>query len=86
MRSVLVANSVNSTELSIISTLTHPSYWLESNLIKELHQPPNSGSAQKVVSVINGGKSPGTFAHELLSIEYAGWISPYYSGVRGFIS
>ncbi|ENT7860494.1 KilA-N domain-containing protein [Salmonella enterica] len=49
-------------------------------------QTPNSGSAQKVVSVINGGKSPGTFAHELLSIEYAGWISPYYSGVRGFIS
>ncbi|EEL1018995.1 KilA-N domain-containing protein [Salmonella enterica] len=46
---------------------------LEANLLKNI-QTPNSGSAQKVINVINGGNSPGTYAHELLAIEYAGWI------------
>ncbi|ECT1022389.1 KilA-N domain-containing protein [Salmonella enterica] len=46
---------------------------LEDNLLKNI-QTPNSGSAQKAINVINGGHSPGTFAHELLAIEYAGWI------------
>jgi len=27
---------------------------------------------------VRGGKSPGTFAHELLAISYAGWISPKF--------
>ncbi|EAW4759300.1 KilA-N domain-containing protein [Salmonella enterica] len=41
----------------------------------------------KAVNSVHGGTTLGTFAHELLSIEYAGWISPpTYSGVRGFIS
>lgn len=42
------------------------------------NQSPKSGLAQEVVSVIKGGVSPGTFAHELLAISYAGWISPAF--------
>ena len=30
------------------------------------------------VERILGGKTPGTFAHELLAISYAGWISPKF--------
>ena len=50
---------------------------LEDNLLKN-NQSPNSGSGQKVLHIVNGGTSPGTFAHELLAIEYAGWISPAF--------
>ncbi|RAU45330.1 KilA-N domain-containing protein [Pseudocitrobacter sp. RIT415] len=50
---------------------------LEGNLLKNI-QAPNSGLTQKVVNSIHGGTSPGTFAHELLAIEYAGWISPAF--------
>ncbi|WP_290608454.1 KilA-N domain-containing protein [Arsenophonus sp. ENCA] len=50
---------------------------LEANLLKN-NQSPNSGSAHKVLNTVNGGSSPGTFAHELLAIEYAGWISPKF--------
>jgi phage antirepressor YoqD-like protein len=57
-----------------------PSKWLAnqstSELIQELDsQNPNSGSA---VKVNNGGTKSGTFAHELLAISYAGWISPAF--------
>lgn len=57
-----------------------PNKWLEGKQVKELiqeleHQTPNSGSALKVN---NGGATPGTFAHELLAISYAGWISPAF--------
>ncbi|WP_444905039.1 KilA-N domain-containing protein [Microbulbifer sp. CnH-101-E] len=30
------------------------------------------------ISKIHGGIAPGTFAHELLAVEYAGWISPAF--------
>lgn len=57
-----------------------PNKWLENKsaqeLIQELEfQTPDSGSALKVN---NGGSNPGTFAHELLAISYAGWISPSF--------
>ncbi|UDL03983.1 KilA-N domain-containing protein [Marinobacter sp. CA1] len=57
-----------------------PNKWLENaaarDLVVELEtQTPNSGLAQKSVNVVKGGKAPGTFAHELLAISYAGWIS-----------
>lgn len=61
-----------------------PSKWLDTDqanaLIGELqkNQSPISGLAQKVVNVIKGGAAPGTFAHELLAISYAGWISPAF--------
>lgn len=54
-----------------------PSIWLATKqaqeLIEELSQ--NSGLGQKVINSVKGGTSPGTFAHELLAVEYAGWIS-----------
>lgn len=50
---------------------------LEANLLKNI-QTGNLRSAQKSVNVVNGGTAPGTFAHELLAIEYAGWISPSF--------
>lgn len=50
---------------------------LEANLLKNI-QTGDSRSAQKSVNVVNGGATPGTFTHELLAIEYAGWISPSF--------
>lgn len=32
----------------------------------------------EVVKVSHGGRSPGTFAHELIAVEYAGWLSPAF--------
>ncbi|MDQ4328822.1 KilA-N domain-containing protein [Klebsiella michiganensis] len=46
---------------------------LEAKLLKTI-QSPNSGSAQKVVEPVNGGFNPGTYAHELIAVSYAGWI------------
>lgn len=62
-----------------------PNKWLESKHAKELvtelefkllktFQTPNLASAHKVVNVINGGSNPGTYAHELIAVSYAGWI------------
>lgn len=54
-----------------------PSIWLATGqaqeLVSELSQ--NSGFGQEVIKSVKGGKSPGTFAHELLAISYAGWIN-----------
>lgn len=47
---------------------------LETNLLKN-NQDGNSRLAHKAVNSVHGGTTPGTFAHELLAIEYAGWIS-----------
>ncbi|EBB6483913.1 KilA-N domain-containing protein [Salmonella enterica] len=60
-----------------------PSKWLATEqakaLISELEKlSPNSGLGQEVIKSVKGGISPGTYAHELLAIEYAGWISPAY--------
>ncbi len=60
-----------------------PSYWLalESTraLISELEQTlTDTGISVSVINVIKGGLNQGTFAHELLAIEYAGWISPAF--------
>lgn len=63
-----------------------PSKWLATEqakaLIEELQKnlSPNQGLGQMLlpVSVVKGGVSPGTFAHELLAISYAGWISPAF--------
>ncbi len=60
-----------------------PSYWLalESTrgLISELEQTlTDTGIPVSVINVIKGGLNQGTFAHELLAIEYAGWISPAF--------
>ncbi|WP_320910341.1 KilA-N domain-containing protein [Citrobacter farmeri] len=47
---------------------------LESKLLKKF-QTAYLQSAQKVIDVVNGGTSPGTYAHELIAVSYAGWIS-----------
>lgn len=60
-----------------------PNQWLRYKQAKELiaeltNQTANSQSGHEVLKVINGGVAPGTFAHELLAISYAGWISPAF--------
>lgn len=57
-----------------------PSEWLRTKQAQELisELSGNSHLGQEVVKVTKGGTSPGTFAHELLAISYAGWISPAF--------
>ncbi|MDD2341420.1 MAG: phage antirepressor KilAC domain-containing protein [Tolumonas sp.] len=60
-----------------------PSYWLALEttqaLIGELESQTTTTEISVVpVKVINGGKTPGTYAHELLAIAYASWISPSF--------
>ncbi|EPC3794678.1 KilA-N domain-containing protein [Klebsiella michiganensis] len=54
-----------------------PKAWLTTKqaqeLIDELRQ--DSAFGEDVIKITKGGIAPGTFAHELLAIEYAGWIS-----------
>ena len=57
-----------------------PNKWLAlkstAELLAELEATAESfGSA---INVTKGGNAPGTFAHELLAISYAGWISPKF--------
>lgn len=56
-----------------------PNKWLRltstNELISEIDQTPDLASG---IKINNGGKTPGTFAHELLAISYAGWISPKF--------
>ncbi|HFI5586094.1 TPA: KilA-N domain-containing protein [Raoultella ornithinolytica] len=57
-----------------------PKAWLATKqaqeLIDELRQ--DSAFGEDVIKITKGGITPGTFAHELLAIEYAGWISPSF--------
>lgn len=57
-----------------------PNKWLAlsgtGELIAELVS--TEGSCGSLVSIQKGGSSPGTFAHKLLAISYAGWISPSF--------
>lgn len=46
---------------------------LESKLLKTF-QTANLQSGQKAVNPVNGGSNPGTYAHELIAVSYAGWI------------
>lgn len=56
------------------------SLWLANKQAQELiaELSRNSGLGQEVIKTQKGGINPGTFAHELLAIEYAGWISPSF--------
>lgn len=57
-----------------------PKTWLDTKqaqeLVEELRQ--DSALGQEILNVQKGGISPGTFAHELLAVSYAGWISPAF--------
>ncbi len=58
-----------------------PNKWLSieptTELIGELNSQTHSEEFGPINS-IRGGNSPGTFAHKLLAISYAGWISPAF--------
>ncbi|MCX8659848.1 KilA-N domain-containing protein [Gilliamella sp. B2772] len=61
----------------------NPSYWLSlqgtQELILELErQLSDTEISVSVVQSIKGGTHQGTFAHELLAVSYAGWISPKF--------
>ncbi|MBD2816793.1 KilA-N domain-containing protein [Xenorhabdus sp. Flor] len=64
-----------------------PNQWLRTKQAKELiaeleakllknNQAANLQLGQKVVDSVHGGTSPGTYAHELIAVSYAGWIRP----------
>ena len=57
-----------------------PSYWLALDTTKSLIEALGHklSDTEIPVSVVKGGLSQGTFAHELLAISYAGWISPAF--------
>ncbi|OCG65274.1 hypothetical protein A9G39_00905 [Gilliamella sp. Imp1-6] len=61
----------------------NPSYWLSLQGTKELvleleQQLSDTEISVSVVQSVRGGSNQGTFAHELLAISYAGWISPKF--------
>lgn len=58
-----------------------PSKWLATEPAKELvaaleSQSPSEGFGP--IHSVRGSNTPGTFAHELLAVSYAGWISPAF--------
>lgn len=55
-----------------------PSKWSELIGTKELIAELNSQSQDSCFDVVKGGNAPGTYAHELLAVSYAGWISPAF--------
>lgn len=54
-----------------------PNKWLRNKQTQELisELSANLSVAQEVIKTVKGGISPGTFAHEILAVEYAGWVS-----------
>ncbi|WP_152669831.1 MULTISPECIES: KilA-N domain-containing protein [Xenorhabdus] len=54
-----------------------PYQWVRSKQAQELiaELTPNLASGQEVVTMVRGGAIQGTFAHELLAVAYAGYIS-----------
>ena len=58
-----------------------PSYWLATKQSKELIselEDQDKNSCLAPLKAYHGGAAPGTFAHELLAVSYAGWISPKF--------
>lgn len=58
-----------------------PSTWTVTKQAKELVQAvadQTKDSGFDPIESIRGGRAPGTFAHELLAVSYAGWISPRF--------
>ncbi|MBD6983494.1 KilA-N domain-containing protein [Vibrio parahaemolyticus] len=67
--------------LSAANENKRPSQWLRLKSTQELIDTlDNSQSAylHSALKVINGGDNQGSYAHELLAISYAGWISPKF--------
>ncbi|EKN5164224.1 TPA: phage antirepressor KilAC domain-containing protein [Yersinia enterocolitica] len=62
-----------------LGTNKAPAQWLRTqsaqNLVQEL---TDMHICTSPLNSVKGGLAQGTFAHELLAVEYAGWISPSY--------
>lgn len=56
---------------------TGPSYWLALDGTKALAKELSENTEISVIDV-RRGRNGGTFVHELLAVEYAGWISPAF--------
>ncbi|HHH0485781.1 TPA: phage antirepressor KilAC domain-containing protein [Yersinia enterocolitica] len=54
-----------------------PAYWLALDSTKSLINELDKQTTEITV-VKKEGRNGGTYAHELLAVEYAGWISPSY--------
>lgn len=54
-----------------------PAQWLRTQTAKSLIDELEKETVQ-ICIVSDEGRNGGTFAHELLAIEYAGWISPVF--------
>ena len=55
-----------------------PSNWLRLQATKELEAELLKSSDLRSLINLSAGRSGGTFAHQLLAISYAGWISPAF--------
>tara|TARA_R110002049_G_scaffold79344_3_gene202123 strand:- start:400 stop:1125 length:726 start_codon:yes stop_codon:yes gene_type:complete len=57
-----------------------PSEWARLKSTQELvsELSDQNGDSRSALKINNGGVNQGTFAHELLAISYAGWISPKF--------
>ncbi|MFE3838916.1 KilA-N domain-containing protein [Pseudogemmobacter sonorensis] len=56
-----------------------PAQWLRTQAAQDLVAELERGDVQNCISASKGGTGvQGTFAHELLAISYAGWISPAF--------
>ena len=56
-----------------------PSEWLRNKQAQELTQELiKTNICALPISKNHGGLNPGTFAHEILAISYAGWLSPKF--------
>lgn len=56
-----------------------PAKWLRNSQVKDLVQELTDGqNCPSPVETRKGGLEQGTFAHELLAVSYAGWISPAF--------
>lgn len=60
------------------NTSKAPNQWLKRKSTKELVNEMGTQAANMPLEVIHGGDRAGTYAHELLAVSYAGWISPAF--------
>jgi hypothetical protein len=55
-----------------------PSKWLDNQTTQELIAELQSQNPNSCFDVVKGGNAPGIYAHALLAVSYAGWISPSF--------
>jgi hypothetical protein len=60
------------------SETKRPGQWLKRKSTQELIDQLDSQVLFSTLDVIHGGEHAGTYAHELLAVSYAGWISPSF--------